>query len=234
MRDNRMYAKESKCIFSADKVEYLGHFISGDGVETDPRKIDAIHSWPSPQSVKELRIFLGLTGYYRKFIKDYASMSRPLHNLLKKNAFVWSDDVEHAINSLKKALTTAPVLALPNFDAPFEIETNASKEGIRAILMQHNHLIAFISRSLGPKGKALSVYEKELFALVYAVQKWSQYLIGNHFIVRTDQKSLKWLLHLKVSTPFQQFWLSKLMGFNYEIYLKSCKDNIAVDVLSRV
>ena len=233
MRVNKMHANESKCVFIASKVEYLGHFISGQGVETDPQKVDAIHSWPTPHNVKELRSFLGLTSYYRKFIKDYASINRPLHNLYKKGAFTWIDESNQDMIALKRALTTAPVLALHNFDDVFEIETDASKDSIGAVLMQHNHPIVYISMSLGPKGQRLSVYEKELLALVFSVQKWNQYLIENH-IVRTDQKSLKWLLHHKVSTPFQQFCLSKLMGFSYEIHHKKGQDNIAADALSRV
>lgn len=121
-------------------------------------------------------------------------------------------------------MTTAPVLAVPNFDKPFIIEPDASKTGIGAVLMQDGHPLAYISRSLGPKWQALSVYEKELLAIVFSVQKWEQYLSNGHFIIKTDQKSLKWLLQQKISTPFQHFWLSKLLGFDYEIQYKSGKE----------
>lgn len=129
---------------------------------------------------------------------------------------------------------TAPILAIPNFDAPFEVETDASKMGIGAVLMQNGHPLAYINKSLGLKWQVLSVYEKELLAIVFAIQKWEQYLLGNHFVKRTDKKSLKWLLQQKVSTPFQQFWLSKLMGFDYEIVYKASKENVAADALSRI
>lgn len=136
MRQNKMYAKTSKCVFAANKIEYLGHFISAKGVETDPRKIEAVVKWSVPSSVKCLRSFLGLSGYYRKFIRGYAELSKPLTDLLKKGAFQWNDSAQQAFDKLKQALVAAPVLALPNFEKTFEIETNASKEGIGAMLVQ--------------------------------------------------------------------------------------------------
>lgn len=123
---------------------------------------------------------------------------------------------------------------MPDFDKQFIVQTYASQKGIGVVLTQDGHPLAFISRSLGPKWQQLSVYEKELLAILFAVQKWEQYLMGSHFLIRDDQKSLKWLLQQKISTPFQQFWLSKLMGFDYEIQYKSGKENIAADALSRV
>lgn len=153
---------------------------------------------------------------------------------MKKGKYKWNDEAQSAFENLKQALSSAPVLALPDFNKAFIIETNASRFGIGAVLMQEGHLLAFLSKALGPKWQALSVYEKELLAIVTTVQKWEQYLIGHHFVVKTDQKSLKWLLQQKVSTPFQQFWLSKLMGFSYEIQYKSGTENKVADALSRV
>ncbi|XP_074346216.1 uncharacterized protein LOC141684986 [Apium graveolens] len=173
------------------------------GIETDPQKLAVVNSWQFPTTVKELRGFLGLAGYYRKFVKDYALISKPLTDLLRIGEFQWSTEAQHAFEKLKQALTTAPVLVVPDFEETFVIETDASKRGIGAVLMQRNHPLAFISRSLGPKWQKLSVYEKELLAIVFSVQKWEQYLSSGHFIIKTDQKSLKWLLQQKVSTPFQ-------------------------------
>lgn len=188
---------------------------------TQINKVKAIDNWPTPKSVKELRSFLSLAGYYRKFVRHYSLISKPLTDLLKKGAFTWSEDAGQAFATLKKALVTAPVLVVPNFNQQFEVKTDASKGGIGAVLMQNNHPIAFISRTLGSKWQKLSVYEKELLAMVFAVQKWEQYLVVTHFVIHTDQKSLKWLLQQKISTPFQHFCLSKLMGFDYEIrYIK--------------
>ena len=128
--------------------------------------------------------------------------------------------MQEAFTSVKSALISAPVLALPDFQKVFVVETDASKSGIGAVLMQEQHPLAYLSKSLGPRWQKLSVYEKELLAIVCAVQNWKQYLCGNHFIIKTDQKSLKWLLQQRISTPFQYFWLSKLMGFDYEIQYK--------------
>lgn len=194
MRQHLLFVKKSKCAFAIDKVEYLGHFISRSGVETDPQKIAVIVQCPVPTCVKQLRSFLGLAGYYRKFIKNYACISKPLTTLLKKGEFHWNEYAQHAFQLLKTALSFAPILALPNFSQTFEVETDASNSGLGAILMQNGHPLAFLSKSLGPKWQKLPVYEKELLALVTAVQKWEQYLCGQQFIVSTDQKSLKWLL----------------------------------------
>lgn len=154
--------------------------------------------------------------------------------MLKKGAFQWNNQAQQAFETLKQALVTAHVLALPNFDKKFVIETDASKGGIGAVLGQEGQPITFIGKSLGPKWQRLSVYEKELLAVVFAVQKWEQYLMNNHFEIKTDQKSLQWLLQQKVSTPFQQFWLAKLMGFDYDISYNKGKDNVVVDALFRI
>lgn len=144
--------------------------------------------------MKELRSFLGLTGYYRKFIHRYAVVSKPLTEQLKKGSFKWNEHTHLAFENSKQALIAAPVLAVLDFSKIFVVETDASKDGIGVVLMQEGHPLAFISKALGPKWQRLSVYEKELLALVFAVKKWEQYLLGTHFFIRTDQKSLKWLL----------------------------------------
>ena len=203
MREHQLFAKESKCSFAISKVEYLGHFISAKGVETDPVKIQAVRDWPTPRNVKQLRSFLGLSGYYRKFIKGYAHLAKPLMNLLRKGAFEWSANAQVAFDQLKTALINAPILGIPDFSKTFVVETDASTHGIGAVLMQEGHPLAFISKALGPKWQGLSVCEKELLALVFAVQKWQQCLTGQRFTIRTDQRSLKWLLEQRLTTPFQ-------------------------------
>ncbi|XP_019259126.1 PREDICTED: uncharacterized protein LOC109237290 [Nicotiana attenuata] len=234
MQSNSLLAKHSKCVFGVARVEYLGHFISAAGVATDPKKILAVQQWPVPTTLKQLRGFLGLAGYYRKFIKSYGLISQPLTELLKKDNFKWTPSVELAFIALKKALTTAPVLALPNYSLPFVIETDASGTGIGAVLMQEGHPISFISKGLAPRHAALSVYEKELLALVFAVSKWSHYLLGHHFIIRTDQKALKYLLEQKIHTDAQIKWIAKLLPFDFEIHYKKGRENVAADSLSRV
>ena len=167
MKQHQLYAKRSKCSFAMAKVEYLGHLISGKGVKTDPTKIQAIKDWPEPKNVKQLRSFLGLSGYYRRFIRNYAS--RPLTQLFKKGPYEWNEDTQEAFLTLKEALTNPPVLAIPDFTKTFIIETDASTHGIGVVLMQDRHPLAFISKPLGPRWQHLSVNEKELLALVFAV-----------------------------------------------------------------
>jgi hypothetical protein len=233
IRDNHLFLNKSKCHFALPKVEYLGHFITQEGVSTDPVKIKAVSSWPIPQNLKQLRGFLGLAGYYRRFVKDFGKLAKPLTDLLKKDSFIWSDVATTAFLTLKDALISAPVLSLPDFSKKFIVETDASGKGIGAVLMQDHHPIAYISKSLGPKQQAMSVYERELLAIVYAVQKWGSYLSHAPFIIRTDQKSIKYMLDQKLNTPFQQVWVAKLLGFDFEIQYKEGSSNLAADALSR-
>ncbi|GJT05970.1 retrovirus-related pol polyprotein from transposon 17.6 [Tanacetum coccineum] len=171
MRDNTLFAKKSKCVFGTTQVEYLGHVISAQGVSTDPSKIIAMQSWPIPSTLKQLRGVLGLTGYYRRFIKGYASISQPLTTLLKKNAFQWSPQAQASFEALKQTMIQSHVLALPNFVEEFVIETDASGIGIGAALQQNKHPVAYLSKALAPKHQSLSTYEKEILAVVLALQK---------------------------------------------------------------
>lgn len=152
-----MYAKASKCSFVIDKVEYLGHSISAAGVETDPKKVEAVAKWPVPKTLKELRS--------RKFVKNYASICKPLHELLKHGNFSWNTEAQMAFETLKAALVSARVLAVPDSSTMFIVETDASIDGIGAVLMQFGHPLAFIHMTLGPRWQKLFVYEKELLAI---------------------------------------------------------------------
>ncbi|CAO2169428.1 unnamed protein product [Urochloa humidicola] len=183
--------KLSKCAFAQRQINYLGHTISEKGVGTDPAKVAAISQWPIPSSAKELRSFLGLAGYYRKFVRGFGLLSKPLTYLLKKNSlFVWTTQHDNSFQALKQALCSAPVLALPNFSKPFAIETDACGTGLGAVLLQEGHPLAYISKALGPKSQGLSTYEKEYLAILMAVQQWRSYLQHSEFIIYTDQKSL--------------------------------------------
>lgn len=146
----QFYLKRSKCLFAQNQVEYLGHVVSGRGVEPEPSKIHAMVQWPTPTSSKDLKAFLGLTGFYRKFVKNYATITAPLTSLLGKDAFEWSLTAQSAFEQLKNAMTSAPVLALPDFNEPFIIETDASGIGMGVVLMQKGHPLAFFSKQFGP------------------------------------------------------------------------------------
>ncbi|XP_070036260.1 uncharacterized protein [Nicotiana tomentosiformis] len=214
------FLRKAKCFFGVQKIEYLGHFITVEGVSTDPQKVEAVKEWPLPTNVKQLRRFLRLAGYYRRFIRGFGSISKPLTDLLKKDNFKWSLAASEAFEQLKTALIQAPVLALPDAHKTFIVETDASGHGIGAVLMQQGHHIAFISRALSPRHAALSVYKRELLTIVHVVTKWSQYLLGQKFIIRTDHKALKFLIEQKLHKNSQLMWLTKLMPFDYVIEYK--------------
>ena len=233
LQQHQLYAKMSKCVFGCSEVEYLGYVIDKEGVKADPKKLSAMVKWPIPTTPKALRGFLGLTGYYRKFIKGYGEIAAPMTALLKKNSFVWSREATKAFEALKEAMVTPPVLGLPDFNKPFLVECDASGEGIGAVLMQDGKPLAYLSQALKGKNLLLSTYEKELLALVLAIQKWRHYLLGHQFKVRTDQQALKYLLEQRVGTPFQQKWVAKLLGFDFTVEYKCGRENRAADALSR-
>ena len=201
---------------------------------TDPKKTEAIARWPVPSNAKELRSFLGLSGYYRKFIEGYGVISRPLTDLLKKNTlFHWTPQHQTCFDTLKQSLIIAPVLALPDFTKGFHIETDASANGIGAVLSQDQHPIAYISKALGPKAQALSTYEKECMALILAVTKWKSYLQHMAFTITTDHHSLVHLGDQKLLEGMQHKAFVKLLGLQYKIIHKKGVENLAADALSR-
>jgi hypothetical protein len=155
----------TKCAFARQQLKYLGHVISSEGVATDPAKVQAVLDWPTPTSPKDLRSFLGLAGYYRRFVRDCGIISRSLTDLLKKGSvFVWSAVHQEAFVALKQAITSAPVLSLPDFSKPFILETDASGMGVGAVLTQGGHPLAFMSEALGPRLQGLSIYiRKRIF-----------------------------------------------------------------------
>lgn len=170
----------------------------------DADKVKVMQEWPLPQNIKQLRGFLGLTGYYRRFIRNYAILANPLTQQLKRDSFNWKEEATTAFEALKSAMLSAPVLASPNFSIPLVIEADTSGIGVGAVLTQNKHPVAYFSKALGPRGQAKPIYEKELIAIVWAVQKWRHYLIGRHFVVWTDQRSLRFILgQREVGTEYQ-------------------------------
>lgn len=233
-RTHKLHAKLTKCEFGRLELGYLGHTISSQGVQVDNEKIKAIQQWPIPTSIRTLRGFLGLTGYYRRFVAYYATLAAPLTNLLRKNAFVWTPDASSAFQSLKDALTHTPVLQLPDFTKTFEIHSDASATAIGAVLLQQNHPVAYFSKVLPTRLQTSSAYSREMYAITEAVHRWRQYLLGRRFVIQTDHQSLRSILHQTIQTPDQQRWLTKLLGFDFDIIYKPGSSNVATDALSRI
>jgi len=196
--------------------------------------VKCVVAWPEPKNVKGVRGFLGLTGYYRRFIKDYGKIAKPLAELTKKDNFLWGKEADKAFQHLKQVMTTPPVLVIPSFIEPFEVECDAAGRGIEAVLMQQKKPISFFSKALSDGNLAKSVYEIELMALVLCIQHWRHYLLGKEFVVYTDHKSMKHFLQQRISSPDQQCWLAKLLGYQLEDKYMPGLENKAVDSLSRV
>jgi RNase P subunit RPR2 len=234
LQKNRLYAKMEKCTFAQQQVEYLGHIITQAGVATDPQKIQAILQWPAPENITQLRSFLGLTGYYRRFVKHYGLICKPLFDSLKKDNFQWKEEQANAFQKLKEAMTTSLVLALPNFSLPFMLEADASDYGIGAVLMQKGQPISFLSKSIGPRSAGLSTYDKEAMAIIEALKKWKHYFSASSLIIKTDQQSLKYIQDQKLTEGIQHKLLVKLLGYNYTVEYKKGKENKVADALSRV
>ncbi|WVZ96354.1 hypothetical protein U9M48_042006 [Paspalum notatum var. saurae] len=233
LADHSLFLKRSKCSFAASSVAYLGHVISAAGMAMDEDKIRAVLSWPVPRTVRAVRGFLGLAGYYRRFIRGYGATAAPLTKLLCKEGFRWTSEAETAFVNLRKALTQAPVLQLPDFQRPFIVECDASGSGFGAVLHQGEGAVAFFSRPIAPRHVKLAAYEWELIGLVQAVRHWRPYLWGRPFIVKTDHRSLKFLLDQRLSTIPQHPWASKLIGFDFMVEFKPGHANVVADALSR-
>jgi hypothetical protein len=203
-------------------------------VATDPLKTKAMKQWPLPQNFIELRGFLCLTGYYRKFVECYGILARPLTNMLHHKKFSWIDDARQAFDSLKIAITTTPVLTFPDFSKEFTVETDACDSGIGVVLSQDGHPIAYFSKGLSVANQRLSTYEKEFMAVLMAVDKWRSYLHRYPSIIKTGHQSLCHLQDQTLSTDLQRKAMRKLAGLQFKfVYKKGC-DNKVVDALSRV
>jgi hypothetical protein len=211
----------------------LGHVISKEGMAMDATKVAAVQSWPQPRSARGLRGFLGLSGYYRHFIKDYGTIAAALTQLLRKEGFRWSEEAGMALSALKAALCSAPVLQLPDFAVTFFVDCDASGFGFGAVLHQDGRPIAFFSRPFAAGHLKTAAYERELIGLVQAVRHWRPYLWGRAFVVRTDHYALKFMLDQRLSTIPQHHWVSKLFGYDFSVEYRPGKGNGVADALSR-
>jgi hypothetical protein len=220
--------------FLRKEVEFLGHVVTQDGIKPNSKKIEAIQKFPVPKTQREIKSFLGLLGYYRRFIKNFAKITKPLTQCLKKNEKVaHTKEFLESVALCKNILTTEPVLAYPDFEKPFEVTTDASNYAIGAILSQDNHPLCYASRTLNPAEVNYSTIEKELLAIVWSCKYFRPYLFGRKFTILTDHKPLQWLFSLKEPNSRLVRWRLKLEEFDYVIQYKKGKNNQAADALSR-
>ena len=256
LREHGLKMKPSKCHFFQKEVKYLAHVVSEEGVKTDPGKTSVIHEWKTPSSEKELRSFLGLAGYNRRFVKGFAQIAAPLHAILTKQdrrsrkkripydtrnfSEKWDSNCKKAFQNLKKCLTEAPVLGYPDFTTSFIVETDASFDGLGAVLSQDQSggrvVIAYASRTLKSTERNMNNYSSmklELEALKWAVTENSRdYLIGRSFVVYTDKNPLSYLKTAKLGATAMR-WCAQLAQFNFEVIYRSGKSNKNADALSR-
>ncbi|KAK2389947.1 hypothetical protein P8452_27647 [Trifolium repens] len=231
----KLYVKLSKCDFWLKDVSFLGHVISSRGIAVDPAKVDVVLQWGTPESVSEIRSFLGLAGYYRRFIEGFSKLALPLTQLTRKDqAFVWSVECEKSFQERKRRLTTtAPVLILPNAKESFVVYCDASKMGLGGVLMQGGKVVAYASRQLKIHERNYPTHDLELAAVVFSLKVWRHYLYGSRFEVFSDHKSLKYLFDQKELNMRQRRWLEFLKDYDFELSYHPGKANVVEDALSR-
>ncbi|GJV65330.1 putative reverse transcriptase domain-containing protein [Tanacetum coccineum] len=233
LKKEELYAKFSKCEFWLSKVQFLGHVIDSEGIHVDPAKIEAIKDWASPKTPTEIRQFLGLAGYYRRFIEGFSKIARPMTKLTQKSVkFEWGEKAEAAFQLLKQKLCSAPILALPEGSENFVVYCDASHKGLGAVLMQREKVIAYASRQLKVHEKNYTTHDLELGAVVFALKMWRHYLYGTKCVVFTDHKSLQHILDQKELNMRQRRWLELLSDYDCEIRYHLGKANMVADILS--
>jgi transposase InsO family protein len=234
LRDARLFGNLEKCTFCTDRVSFLGYVVTPQGIEVDKAKIDAIQSWPTPTTVTQVRSFLGLAGFYRRFVKDFSTLAAPLNELTKKDVpYVWGAAQEEAFLILKDKLTHAPLLQLPDFNKTFELECDASGIGLGGVLLQDGKPVAYFSEKLSGPSLNYSTYDKELYALVRTLETWQHYLWPKEFVIHSDHESLKHIRSQAKLNRRHAKWVEFIESFPYVIKHKKGKDNVIADALSR-
>ncbi|GJS67617.1 putative reverse transcriptase domain-containing protein [Tanacetum coccineum] len=234
LKKEKLYVKFSKCDFWLDSVQFLGHVIDRSGVHVDPAKVEAVKSWTAPKTPTEVRQFLGLAGYYRRFIEGFSLISKPLTKLTQKNKkYEWGSEEEEAFQMLKEKLCSAPILALPEGTKGFVVYCDASLKSYGAVLMQGEKVIAYASRQLKVHEENYTTHDLELGVVVFALRLWRHYLYGTKCVVFTDRKSLQYILNQKELNLRQQRWIELLSDYDCEIRYHPRKGNVVADALSQ-
>lgn len=227
-----------KCDLFKDKVVFLGHVISSEGTTTDPAKIESVINWPTPKTVKHVRSFIGLCSYYRRYVKNFADIARPLHKLTEKDVkFEWTETCQNSFDTMKKALTSCPVLGYPTSDDKFVIDCDASNDGMGAVLSQIQNgvekVICYFSKAFTRQERRYCVTRRELLAVVASIRHFHHYLYGQKFLVRSDHASLKWLFKFKNPEGQIARWLETLAAYDFTIEHRAGRLHSNADSLSR-
>ncbi|KAD7479067.1 hypothetical protein E3N88_02203 [Mikania micrantha] len=234
LKEEQLYAKFSKCEFWLREVQFLGHVINSNGIHVDPAKIEAIKNWDVPTTPTEIRSFLGLAGYYRRFISNFSKIALPLTKLTQKSEpFVWTHKQEEAFQTLKQRLCNAPILTLPEGSDDFVVYCDASHQGLGCVLMQRDKVIAYASRQLKIHEKNYTTHDLELGAVVFALKIWRHYLYGTKCTIFTDHKSLQHIFDQKELNMRQRRWVELLNDYDCVIKYHPGKANVVADALSR-
>ena len=237
LREAGLKLKPGKCHLLQKSVHYLGHIVSSNGVETDPGKTKIINAWSTPTKLKELRQFLGITSYYRRFVKDFACTAAPLYCLTEEGKpWNWTDECQEAFELLKRKLVSPPILAFPDFNCTFVVDCDASNNGLGAVLSQlsdSEKVVAYASRTLSKAERKYSATRREMLSLVWAVRHFRPYLYGRKFIVRTDHSALQWLRSFREPEGQVARWLEQLAEFNFDVEHRPGRKHGNADALSR-
>ncbi|MCO5582345.1 hypothetical protein L7F22_036239 [Adiantum nelumboides] len=232
IEEHKEHLKKSE--FFLKEIQYLGQIISKNGIRMDPAKLEVIKDWPNPRNLHEVRSFIGMCAYYRRFIEKFSLIVGPLHDLTKKNVkYVWTEKRQQAFDTLKQKLISQHVLALPNLSKPFEVQCDACGDCLGAVLLQEGHAIAYESRRLSSNEQILGIYEKELLAVLHALVSWKHYPLGTPFILQADNQSLKYFMMQTKLSDKQMRWANFLSRFNYHIAHIAGKHNQVANALSR-
>nr|ABA92247.2 retrotransposon protein, putative, Ty3-gypsy subclass [Oryza sativa Japonica Group] len=234
LREHQLYAKFSKCEFWLSEVKFLGHVISAGGVAVDPSNVESVTNWKQPKTVSEIRSFLGLAGYYRRFIENFSKIAKPMTRLLQKDVkYKWLEECEQSFQELKNRLISAPILILPDPKKGFQVYCDASKLGLGCVLMQDGKVVAYASRQLRPHEKNYPTHDLELAAVVHALKIWRHYLFGTRTEMYTDHKSLKYIFTQPDLNMRQRRWLELIKDYDMGIHYHPGKANVVADALSR-
>jgi len=238
LRAAKLKLHRSKCTFVQHRVDFLGHVLSNRGVEVQEEKIACVRYWPVPQNLAELRAFLGLCGYYRLFVDNFACIATPLYKLHRKEAaLVWEQSQQHAFDTLKQRLISAPVLSMPMDGACYYLDCDASGTGLGVVLSQDHDgvevVIAYASRTLTQPEQNYDVTHRELLPVVFGLQTFRQYLLGRHFVLRIDHAALKWLR--RTPEPMGQLarWLILMEEYDFDVQHRAGTKHGNADGLSR-